>query len=287
MGIGESGFGVGESGDRKFHWRDVLKLGVFSLMLLAAALSHSQPRQHVVELDGGVVRSDTTQRVIYLFFSGHEFAGDGDTIASVLHRHAIKASFFFTGDFYRAAALRPLIRRLRADGHYLGAHSDKHLLYASWERRDSTLVSRTTFTRDLWDNFEAMRPFGVTAHEARHFLPPYEWYNREIAGWCRDSGIVLVNFSPGTYSNADYTTPDMGARYVPTDTIFERILRYESVRPSGLNGFHLLLHIGVHPSRTDRFARRLDELITELTRRGYRWERIDAGTMKNDSPRRR
>jgi peptidoglycan/xylan/chitin deacetylase (PgdA/CDA1 family) len=254
------------------------------LLFLAATLGRGQAVDHRVIVEGGVVRSDTTHRALSLIFSGHEFAQDGDSIAAVLRRHRIPASFFFTGDFYRNAAFAPLVQRLRADGHYLGAHSDRHLLYASWERRDSTLVSREAFTRDLWDNLEAMRPYGVPVQEARFFLPPYEWYNRQIAGWCRDSGIVLVNFSPGTYSNADYTTPDMGTRYVPTDTIFERILRYAASRPSGLNGFHLLLHIGTHPSRTDRFIRRLDELVTELTRRGYQWKRIDAWSKEEGSP---
>lgn len=263
-----------------------MRAAAFALILIGSTAGTAQPRPNALEVDGGVVRGDTTRKVIHLFFSGHEFAGDGDTIAAVLRRHDIKASFFFTGEFYRTADFSALIRRLRADGHYLGAHSDQHLLYASWESRDSTLISRAAFTKDLWDNFDAIEPFGVTTREARFYLPPYEWYNREIAGWCRDSGIVLVNFSPGTYSNADYTTPDMGKRYVPTDTIFERILRYESTRPTGLNGFHLLLHIGVHPSRTDRFARRLDELITELTRRGYRWARIDAGSVEKDPPQR-
>lgn len=257
------------------------------LIMMAVTVGSGQTSRHDVEVDGGVVRSDTTRKVIHLFFSGHEYAGDGDTIAAVLRRHAIKASFFFTGDFYRNEAFAPLVRRLRTDGHYLGAHSDKHLLYASWERRDSTLVSREAFTRDLWDNLASMRPYGVTPHDARFFLPPFEWYNREIAGWCRDSGIVLVNFTPGTHSNADYTTPDMGARYVSTDTIFERILRYESTRPSGLNGFHLLLHIGAHPARTDRFARRLDGLILRLSRRGYRWARIDAAVFQEGPPLKR
>jgi peptidoglycan/xylan/chitin deacetylase (PgdA/CDA1 family) len=256
-------------------------------MFIVCTAGHAQTFPNAVTLDGGVVRSDSTRKVVHLFFSGHEFAGDRETIVAVLRRHGVKASFFFTGDFYRTTAFAPLIATLRSEGHYLGAHSDKHLLYASWDRRDSTLISRATFVRDLWDNFEALRPFGVTVSEARFLLPPYEWYNREIADWCRDSGIVLVNFSPGTYSNADYTTPDMGTRYVPTDSIFDRILRYESTQPSGLNGFHLLLHIGVHPSRTDRFARRLDELIAALTHRGYRWERIDAMDRKEALPRRR
>ncbi len=253
------------------------------LVLVASpGVAQRIPRQVVDE--GAVVRGDRSQKVIYLFFSGHEFADGGETIATILRRHGVKASFFFTGDFYRNPQYGTLIRILRADGHYLGPHSDRHLLYASWERRDSTLVSREAFTRDLFDNYEAMRPYGLNRRTSRFFLPPYEWHNREIAAWCRDSGVALVNFSPGTYSNADYTTPDMGVRYVPTDTIYERILRYEASQPSGLNGFHLLLHIGAHPSRADLFVRRLEDLIVTLSGRGYRWERIDRSGIVVEDP---
>ena len=234
----------------------------------------AQQRSWPIVDQGAIIRGDTSRKVIHLMFSGHEFAEGGETIANVLRRQRIQASFFFTGDFYRNASFADLIRILRADGHYLGPHSDRHLLYASWERRDSTLVTREEFVRDLRNNFTAMQRFSISPEEGCIFLPPYEWYNREVAGWCRDSGIVLINFSPGTYSNADYTTPDMGSRYIPSDTIYERILRYEAARPAGLNGFHLLLHIGTHPSRTDKMARRLEELIVELKRRGYRWERF-------------
>lgn len=225
---------------------------------------------------GAIIRGDTTRKVIHLLFSGHEYADGGETIAAILRRHRVKASFFFTGDFYRTPAFSGLIQTLQVDGHYLGPHSDRHLLYASWENRDSLLVTRTLFTRDLWNNYGALRSFGVEPRAARFFLPPFEWYNDRIAAWCRDSGVVLINFSPGTSSNADYTTPDMGVLYVPSDTIFERILRYESTHSAGLNGFHLLMHVGTHPSRTDKMMRRLEDLILELARRGYRWERIDA-----------
>ncbi len=168
---------------------------------------------------------------------------------------------------------KSIIDGFMKDGHYLGAHSDRHLLYASWENRDSTLVSRREFEKDVLDNYAEMARFGVTKEDAPYYLPPYEWYNEEIACWTRDLGLMLVNFSPGTYSNADYTIPDMGNRYVTSDTIFARILRYEE--NYGLNGFILLTHIGVHPDRPDPFYLKLDELIVELKKRGYRFRLLN------------
>lgn len=223
---------------------------------------------------GGIVRMDTTQRAIYLVFTGHEFADGGESIRKTLHGHGIKASFFFTGDFYRNPSFRSVITGLQADGHYLGPHSDKHLLYVSWENRDSLLVSREEFLRDLNGNYAAMESLGVFRNTPLYFMPAYEWYNDSIAAWCNQTGITLVNFTSGTSSNADYTFPDLGTRYVPSDTILTRILRVERNSPSGLNGFLLLTHIGADPARPDKFYRRLDSLITILRARGYNFRSL-------------
>jgi peptidoglycan/xylan/chitin deacetylase (PgdA/CDA1 family) len=217
----------------------------------------------------GIVRLDKNKKVIYLSFTGHEFADGGKHIIKVLKKNNIMASFFFTGDFYRNKEFNKLIRNLRRAGNYLGAHSDKHLLYCDWTKRDSTLISEELFKSDLMDNYKEMERFGITIKEARYFMPPYEWYNSLISKWSEDMGIKIVNFTPGTFSNADYTTPEMGNRYVNSDTIYNRILRFEENSDSGLNGFILLLHIGTHADRTDKMYTKLDPLIQELKRRGY------------------
>ncbi len=229
-----------------------------------------------VQLDhGGIVRTDRSRKNISLVFTAHEFADGAGTISRVLDSHHIKAAFFFTGDFYRNPAFKSCIIRLKEDGHYLGAHSDKHLLYCSWENRDSTLVSRQEFQDDLRGNYDAMRQFGITPNNAGVFLPAYEWYNGTVSTWCRDEGLTLVNFTPGTSSNADYTTPDMGKQYLSSEEIYRRILRYEQDHPDGLNGFILLLHFGTDPKRTDKFYERLDELLTALSDRHYHFTRVD------------
>jgi len=224
--------------------------------------------------EGGIIRCDTTKKEIYLVFTGHEFADGAEVIRATLKKHGIRASFFFTGDFYRAPHFRKLIAGLKHDGHYLGPHSDKHLLYAFWEKRDSLLVSRGVFEGDLRDNFDAMAAFGIERKNVPYLMPPFEWYNRQISDWARAIGLQIVNFTPGTSSNADYTTPDMGEHYVSSDTIYSRILAFEHSKPNGLNGFLLLSHIGTDPHRTDKFYRKLDPLITSLKKRGYHFKRL-------------
>lgn len=231
------------------------------------------PSQPVYD-HGGIVRMDTTKPVIYLVFTAHEFADGGRCILRTLKKHRIKASFFFTGDFYRHPAFGRLITDLKKQKHYLGPHSDKHLLYASWENRDSLLVTKAEFLADLDGNLEAMHKVGIRTPESTYFMPAFEWYNDSISTWCRERGMTLVNFTPGTSSNADYTTPDMGGRYVSSDTIFSRIVRFENRSPSGLNGFLLLTHFGTSPARTDKFYVRLDALIALLKAKGYSFRRL-------------
>jgi peptidoglycan/xylan/chitin deacetylase (PgdA/CDA1 family) len=223
---------------------------------------------------GAIIRADTGTRQMALVFTGHEFSDGGEFIRGVLKGQDVRASFFFTGDFYREPANNALISHLAQDGHYLGPHSDKHLLYCSWDKREELLVSRDEFVRDIKSNYQAMKEYGIGEEKAAFFIPPYEWYNDTIAGWAKDLGLVLINFTPGTASNADYTTPGM-PNYRTSEEIFKSIIGYESSDPHGLNGFILLLHIGTHPDRKDKFYRRLGELLDVLKARGYAFVRVD------------
>jgi peptidoglycan/xylan/chitin deacetylase (PgdA/CDA1 family) len=105
-------------------------------------------------------------------------------------------------------------------------------------------------------------------------MPPYEWYNQQISNWTAEMGLILINYTPGTRSNADYTTPDMGERYVISEEIYEGILNFESTSSNGLNGFILLIHIGTAPERSDKFYYRLEDLVTALKNRDYQFKNL-------------
>ena len=223
---------------------------------------------------GAIIRGDSTRKEIALVFTGHEFGEGGDFIDSLFLKENIQASFFFTGDFYRNEHFSPLIKRLRRRGHYLGAHSDRHLLYCDWSKRDSLLLTQQQFIFDLADNYTAMARHGIEANKACYFLPPYEWYNDSIAAWTSRYGLQLVNYTPGTRSHADYTT-DADKNYRSSESIFKSILDYEQSKPAGLNGFMLLMHAGAGPKRADKFYLQLPGLIKNLKTKGYNFRRID------------
>lgn len=214
-----------------------------------------------------ITRGDTTKKRIAIVFTGHEFADGGMYIADVLKKRKVPASFFLTGTFYETEAFAPLVRRLKKDGHYLGPHSGRHLLYCDWKKRDSLLVTRQQFEDDLALNYRVMEKFGLPA--PHYFLPPYEWYNDSIVQWTGSLGLQLVNFSPGTRSTSDYTYPEIGKSYRSSEIILQSILDFENQRTAGLNGFILLLHIGTDPRRIDKFYFQLDKLIRYLQRNQY------------------
>ncbi len=119
-----------------------------------------------------------------------------------------------------------------------------------------------------------MNSFGIKEAEAPYFLPPYEWYNDSIVSWSKQQGFQLINYTPGTISHADYTTPDL-KNYRSSEAILQSIYNFGQQSPSAFNGFILLLHIGTAPGRTDKLYNRLGELIGYLKSAGYDMVRID------------
>lgn len=242
--------------------------------LAPAALPTPATRPDLTWDRGGITRGPRDAKRLALVFTGGSFAEGASDILDALAARGVKASFFVTGDFIRTPAFTPHLQRMVREGHYLGAHSDAHLLYAPWENRDSTLVSEAEFRADLEKNLADLERFGRTRAEMQYFIPPYEWYNQQIADWTRAAGLVLFNYTPGTRSHADYME-DSHPRFLSSERIYRGILDHEAAQPEGLNGFLLLLHVGAGPGRTDKMHPYVGPLVDELERRGYTFVRVD------------
>jgi len=218
------------------------------------------------------MRGDTTKKSLAIVFTGDEFGDGGKYIAKTLKDHSVKASFFLTGRFYRNPQFRPVVKQLKKDGHYLGAHSNEHLLYCDWKNRDSLLVTEDSFKTDLQNNYTEMESFAVKKKDARYFLPPFEWYNDTIAARTNEMDLQLINYTPGTLSHTDYTTPN-AKNYRSSEIIYNSIIDYEQMK--GLNGFILLLHVGTDPKRRDKFYHHLPQLLKLLKSKNYSLKKID------------
>jgi peptidoglycan/xylan/chitin deacetylase (PgdA/CDA1 family) len=251
-----------------------VRAGTIASVVLLAGILLGHAGDPAELRDGGIIRGSTEAKRIALEFTGHAYAEGGQIILDELARHGARASFFLTGDFLRTREFAPLVMRIVREGHYLGPHSDKHLLYCAWESGRQTLVTREAFTRDLEDNLREIEKFGIRRADASYWVPAFEWYNPEIAQWSAAMGLRLINYTPGTRSNADYTR-EADTNFISSRAIVDGILTRERSGPNGLNGYLLLLHIGSGPGRADKMHGRLGELLGELSGRQYRFVRVD------------
>ena len=243
--------------------------GTASLSYYLSSLQDNNASNKVYDSEGAVIRLHPEEKKIYLLFSAHEFGEGGTKILDVLKANKVKGSFFLTGDFIRNTAFKNIVQRIVREGHYLGSHSDRHLLYADWSKRDSLLVTKDSFQYDLDRSLWELKRAG--GGKGRWYLPPYEWYNKETVQWCKENGLQVINFTPGTGTNADYTWPDL-FNYRSSDSIQQKL--WEREQQQGLNGNFLLIHLGTDPRRKDKLYNHLGKMITTLKKLGYSIERL-------------
>jgi peptidoglycan/xylan/chitin deacetylase (PgdA/CDA1 family) len=232
------------------------------------------PKDHFILSHGAVIRGQRDRKEMALVFTGGDFGEGSHEVLDTLQKEGVQGAFFFTGDYLKKEEHRAVVRRAVAEGHYVGPHSHGHLLYCPWDDRERTLVTREEFAADLRWNVEELVALGVSRDGISWWIPPYEWYNVEIARWAEVEGFRLFNFTPGTLSHADYTEETAG-NYRSSREIFDSILAFEEKDPDGLNGFLLLSHVGAGAGRPDKFFRLLPEVIVKLRERGYRFLRVD------------
>lgn len=220
---------------------------------------------------GAVIRIEPEEKNIYLVFTADSMFQGGEKVLKALKKAKVKGSFFLTGNCLRMNEHQGLIKDILKDGHYVGGHSNKHLLYCAWEKRDSMLVTKEELRADLWQNARELEHFGVGVEDSRWYLPPYEYYNEECVDVIENMGYRVLNYTPGTATPADYTTPSM-KNYQSSQKLMDRLYTFE--KAAGLNGAIILIHPGVDESRTDRLYNRLGEIIKYLKGKGYSFKSL-------------
>jgi peptidoglycan/xylan/chitin deacetylase (PgdA/CDA1 family) len=220
---------------------------------------------------GATVRIDTDRKVIRLIFSADEAFEGALPILKTLDKNHVKASFFLTGNCLREKKYKSIIQKIIRKGHYVGGHSDKHLLYASWDDREQSLVTPDSLMADFHQNMAELEKYGIDLSKVHYFLPPYEYYNKENVRLIESTGQTVINYTPGLRTAADYTTPDM-PNYKSSQELIDQLFMYEVEK--GLNGSIILIHPGTQDIRTDKLYLRLDEIIRRLKTKAYTFERF-------------
>ncbi len=252
-----------------------MRVFLFLPCFFMASFVHAQQKKNLALFSGAIVRGDSTNKELALVFTADEYGEGLPQIRKTLKKEKVKAGFFFTGRFYSNKAFGKEIAQLQQEGHYLGPHSNQHLLYCDWNKRDSLLVTRDSFEKDMAENFAAMKANQLPRLHPHYFIPPYEWWNDSIATWSKHQHLILFSFTPGIRTNADYTWPQLGAAYKSSEWIVNGLKELAATSPQQLNGAVVLVHAGTDPRRKDKLYQRLGEIIQYLKRKGFRCKRID------------
>ena len=224
---------------------------------------------------GCIIRGPRDKRQMAIQITGDEFSEGGTKILDTFKERGIHATFFFTGNFYRNPEFQSIIKRAIREGHYVGPHGDKHLLYATWDNPPKLIVKKEDFAKDILDNLKTIEIYGIKRKDITIWNPAYQHYTAEVTAWGKELGLQAVNYTPGARTMADYML-DSDPRFLSARDMVNTVYEYEKKDPNGLNGFIMHMHIGAGPGRTkDHLYDLLPELIDTLTEKGYKFVRVD------------
>lgn len=267
-----------------------LKTGLLLIPLLALVLTlfgigtgaknKPLPKLWFQYQDGGIIRKITPKREISLVFSAdHRGEGSG-IILDALKKYGIKAGFFLTGNYLKNPANLKYIKRIIGEKHFIGPHSYHHLYYNHWGSK-KVLITKKKFNIDIQKNIRTIAVFGVDPSSITLLLPPYETFNATITKWANDEGLKIFTFTPKTLTYRDWT-PKNHRSYISSNKIIKIIKGNLKLNKNYYKGAIFLIHLGVDKYRPDPLYHRLDDIINEFYKNGYKFARIDKFLLKKD-----
>ena len=188
-----------------------------------------------------------TEKVIYLTFDAGYENGNTEPILDALKKHNVTATFFVVGHYLESAP--ELVKRMVADGHFVGNHTYHHLDMSS-------ISSKESFEKEMKDVEDKFQE--ITGTQLTHFYrPPQGKYNTKNLEMAKEMG---------------YHTFFWSLAYVDW---------YQDKQPSKEEAFKKLLG-RIHPgaivllhSTSKTNGEILDELLTKWEEMGYTFRTLE------------
>ncbi len=180
----------------------------------------------------------TDEKKVALSFDAAWGNEDTQKILDILKKHNVKVTFFMTGGWVESYP--DDVKRILADGHDLGNHSENHknMSQLSDEEKRSELMDVHTKVQEL------------TGYEMFLFRPPYGDYDNNVIKVARECGYYPIQWDVDSLDWKDYGV----------DSIIKTVTEHKHLG----NGSIILCHNGAKYT-----ADALDTLITTLEEKGY------------------
>ncbi|MGP4042091.1 delta-lactam-biosynthetic de-N-acetylase [Gracilibacillus sp. D59] len=192
---------------------------------------------------------------VYLTFDNGYEAGFTKQILDVLKDKGVPATFFLTGHYVEDQP--DLVRRMLADGHIVGNHSNGH--------RDFTKISKEEFRKDVTVLTEKIKKIDDKA-VVQYIRPPKGTFNEESLSWANELGYTHIFWS---LAFVDWNKgSEKGWQHA-----------YEQV----MNQIHPGAIVLMHTVSKDN-ADALEYLIDDLRKQGYQFKSLDDLMLKQLLP---
>lgn len=192
----------------------------------------------------------TSKKVVALTFDDGPYSPYTEKVLAVLKKKKVHATFFIVGE--NALARPDLVRKIQADGHLIGTHTQHH--------KDLLRLDGQELQDEMAMGVESIRRItGVAPHFIR---PPHGFKDYKVIEQAEKLGLTVVNWD---VIPRDWTNPG-------TETIISRVV--DNVKPGSV----ILLHDGDSPANTgsrEQTVEALPKIIDLLSSEGYTFVRID------------
>ncbi|MDO8626722.1 MAG: polysaccharide deacetylase family protein [Candidatus Magasanikbacteria bacterium] len=205
---------------------------------------HSAVRKHTA--DG--------QPAFYFSFDDGPHPSQTKIILDECLRQGVKATFFLTGESIRTYGRLGLIERMRAEGHAIGLHSDKH---ADMRVQAKNMTPEQAFAENILKPTAELAKLGIVPDKI--FRPPYGEITPEQFAYFTAQGYYVVGWDNDA---AEYKFPTT-----------EKIVRV--ITAGARPGSFTLLHDGggKHPNTVAAFP----QIVRDLQAQGYSFETVPFG----------
>lgn len=228
--------------EKRKKWRNY---GLFALALAAALFGSFQYISSYSTVSGNIngkempiCSVETEEKKVALTFDAAWGNEDTARILYILKKHKVQATFFMTGDWVEKYPEE--VKAVKEAGHDLANHSASHRSMIGLEKEEQRQEILSVHEKVL----------ELTGEEMRLFRVPYDNYDDEIIRNIQACGYYPIQWSVDSLDWKDY-----GVKNIVETVIGSKELK---------NGAIILLHNG-----TKYTAEALDDLLTELERKGY------------------
>ncbi len=207
------------------------------------------------------------REVVVSFDAGSSDRGSRQ-ILDALRARGIRTTIFLTGEFIRRYP--ELVRRIVADGHEVGNHTETHphlTTYARDGRQATRAGVDRAFVAGELSRTERLFHEATGRSLAPFWRAPFGEQNEEVRRWAAEAGYWHVGWTGGRtgLDGLDWISNPRSRGYRSSQRVVEALVERAE------NGGIVLLHLG--SDRDDPVAPRIPALLDGLGARGFRFAR--------------